>query len=517
MKSLKFLTLLSAGLTLVGGGAFAAPTEEAAAPDAPLEIIWQGVAGPMSFGPEDGNPLELLIEERFDVSITPLAFPSIEARDLYYSSGNTADKITIFPRETLYKFIDQGIIREFPEEWMWEYMPAWMERMVFLFGRDLVVDQAHYKGKVYGVPYGNYGDFLPSFPVVRKDWMDNLGVAEAPQTLDEFRELAIRFTRDDPDGNGQNDTYGVHSRSDRDRARFTYIFAAHGVNYFGYELVDGKVTFPPQTDNWKEALRFVRDLYASGAVDPESLTDKRDQQRKKWAAGMFGILLDNAWWMVSSTKGNVLDLVRAQNPQAEFAYIGHLQGPDHGRGPLTSQPFGLYTEGSAHFGAKTSDEKVKRIMQIQDAFSSDLDFWLRGQYGEEGVHWDWQDGVLTLRDVSREELEQQGVGVFYSWIPALLDEAYLTLDKPSQEIYAHAFSLNTDPNEAVGVKLSYPSTNQHAIERGVDVLTIKSEFYFDVVLGKVDLDAEWPNFQQRLKDAGVEEIKAEYERMHAGG
>ena len=38
-----------------------------------------------------------------------------------------------------------------------------------------------------------------------------------------------------------------------------------------------------------------------------------------------------------------------------------------------------------------------------------------------------------------------------------------------------------------------------------------------MVLGKVDLDAEWPNFQQRLKDAGVEEIKAEYERMHAGG
>ena len=93
----------------------------------------------------------------------------------------------------------------------------------------------------------------------------------------------------------------------------------------------------------------------------------------------------------------------------------------------------------------------------------------------------------------------------------------MTLDEPSRGIYAHAFSLNTDPNEAVGVKLSYPSTNQHAIERGVDVLTIKSEFYFDVVLGKVDLDAEWPNFQQRLKDAGVEEIKAEYERMHAGG
>ena len=188
MKNLKLLMLLPIGLFLVGGWAFAAPTEEAAAADGPLEIVWQGVAGPMGWGPEDGNPVELLIEERFDVSITPLAFPTIEARDLYYSSGNTADKITIFPRETLYKFIDQGIIREFPEEWLWEYMPAWMDRMVFLFGRDLVVDQAHYKGKVYGAPYGNYGDFLPSFPVVRKDWMDNLGVEGAPQTLDEFRD-----------------------------------------------------------------------------------------------------------------------------------------------------------------------------------------------------------------------------------------------------------------------------------------------------------------------------------------
>ena len=99
----------------------------------------------------------------------------------------------------------------------------------------------------------------------------------------------------------------------------------------------------------------------------------------------------------------------------------------------------------------------------------------------------------------------------------LLDEAYLTLDEPSQGIYAHAFSLNPDPNAAVGVRLSYPSTNTPAIERGADVLTIKSEFYFNVVLGKIDLDAEWPNFQQRLKDAGVEEIKAEYERMNAGG
>ena len=516
MKNLKLLMLLAIGLFLVGGWAFAAPTEEAAAADGPLEIVWQGVAGPMGWGPEDGNPVELLIEERFDVSITPLAFPAIEARDLYYSSGNTADKITIFPRETIYKFIDQGIIRAFPEEWLWEYMPAWMDRMVFLFGKELVVDQAHYKGEVYGAPYGNYGDFLPSFPVVRKDWMDNLGVAAAPQTLDEFHDLAVRFSRDDPDGNGKNDTYGVHDRSDYDRGRFTYIFAAHGVSYFAFELIDGKVTFTPQLDNWKEALRFVRDLYAAGAIDPEFLTDKRDQQRKKWAAGMFGMLWDNAWWMVSSTSGNVLDMVRAQNPEAQFAYVGHLQGPEHGRGPLTSQPIGLYTDASAHFGAKTSDEKVQRIMQIQDAFSSEQDFWLRGHWGQEGVHWDWQDGILTRRDVAREELEKQGIW-FYSPIPMLLDEAYLTLDKPSQGIYAHAFSLNPDPNEAVGVRLSYPSTNKYAIERGADVLTIKSEFYFNVVLGKIDLDAEWPNFQQRLKDAGVEEIKAEYERMHAGG
>ena len=210
------------------------------------------------------------------------------------------------------------------------------------------------------LPTATTVNFLPSFPVVRKDWMDRLGGGSGTADTGRVpRPGGQRFTHDDPDGNGKNDTFGVHDRSDYDRSRFSYIFAAHGVSYFAYELIDGKVTFTPQSDNWKEALRFVRDLYAAGAIDPEFLTDKRDQQRKKWAAGMFGILWDNAWWMISSTKGNVLDMVRDQNPQAEFAYVGHLQGPDHGRGPLTSQPIGLYTDASAHFGAKTSDEKVK--------------------------------------------------------------------------------------------------------------------------------------------------------------
>ena len=43
---------------------------------------------------------------------------------------------------------------------------------------------------------------------IRQDWLDNLGL-KMPTTIEELKEVARAFTEDDPDGNGQNDTYGL--------------------------------------------------------------------------------------------------------------------------------------------------------------------------------------------------------------------------------------------------------------------------------------------------------------------
>lgn len=44
--------------------------------------------------------------------------------------------------------------------------------------------------------------------IVRTDWLENIE-AEVPTTLDELHDVLYAFTFDDPDGNGQDDTYGL--------------------------------------------------------------------------------------------------------------------------------------------------------------------------------------------------------------------------------------------------------------------------------------------------------------------
>lgn len=64
-------------------------------------------------------------------------------------------------------------------------------------------------GKMYGMtsartPLGvaNHGMWI------RQDWLDNLGL-DTPTTIDELNEVALAFTKNDPDGNGQDDTFGI--------------------------------------------------------------------------------------------------------------------------------------------------------------------------------------------------------------------------------------------------------------------------------------------------------------------
>lgn len=54
-----------------------------------------------------------------------------------------------------------------------------------------------------GRPIGRYGFSY------RKDWAEAVGIFEDPQTVDEVYEMLYRFTYDDPDGNGIQDTYGL--------------------------------------------------------------------------------------------------------------------------------------------------------------------------------------------------------------------------------------------------------------------------------------------------------------------
>ena len=60
----------------------------------------------------------------------------------------------------------------------------------------------------YGLPQLSAADGTCDLLWIRTDWLDNLGL-KAPTTMDELLEVARAFRYDDPDGNGQDDTWGI--------------------------------------------------------------------------------------------------------------------------------------------------------------------------------------------------------------------------------------------------------------------------------------------------------------------
>ena len=78
-------------------------------------------------------------------------------------------------------------------------------------------------GMMYTLPGMNY-EYLaaPDVCAWNRDWLDKLEVSEIPTDLDGMVQLMYRIAKEDPDGNGAADTYGLSTSG------MTAIYGAYG-------------------------------------------------------------------------------------------------------------------------------------------------------------------------------------------------------------------------------------------------------------------------------------------------
>ena len=159
-------------------------------------------------------------------------------------------------------------------------------------------------GRIYGLPKisSTYGSASMLF--IRKDWLDNLGL-EVPSTMDELKAVAHAFTYDDPDQNGQNDTYGfafsgvdVVSSSWGDVSLFFDSFGAH-IGNGGLAIVEdeqGNVTWGgTNAQGMKDALTLLHDMYVDGSLAKDFLTMTGNNISEEAGGGRCGIFVAPMW------------------------------------------------------------------------------------------------------------------------------------------------------------------------------------------------------------------------------
>jgi multiple sugar transport system substrate-binding protein len=132
---------------------------------------------------------------------------------------------------------------------------------------------------------------------VRKSWAEKLKVT-MPEDWDELTALAERFTREDPDGNGQADTFGycifgAPGVTNSSGVQFLYTAAAAGVLH---PIVDpdGKPSF--NTDQGREVARALsRWQHEKKVTPPATPTFTHKEFYEVVQAGKCGIGRVGAW------------------------------------------------------------------------------------------------------------------------------------------------------------------------------------------------------------------------------
>lgn len=473
-----------------------------------LDISWIGHNQIGKINDAVNNPVKKMIEEKFNVTLTmvPLDVHNKEQVNLYFADGKTADHIRLNVNSTF--LMEQGLVREIPEETMRKLMPDWMKSIESMVDPKIVSASMKFKGKLYAVPFINYASLQPWVMGVRKDWLDNVGITKLPETLDEYHDMLKRFTFNDPDKNGKNDTYGGHGLQ-------LYLRGAFGLGSSNAFYADdsGKVYSSVLTDNYKQYLKTIQAWYKEGLIDPESITDQRPQQRAKWADGKFGVLADHPWWYASTTASNITKMLTDKNANAKIEFLKPFAGPsgDKGAGGATYPAM----QSGFYFGNKTSDEKMERIMAIKNYMSADDNFYIRAYFGEEGKGYTRDsDGIIQITPdyLSIDKITQEGIGQYFALRPDNWEfykkNNVLKIDAPAYDVAMSSPKKYNDINFTVG------STNEALLKYGTAVSTVVTEFETNATVGKLDIDKEWDAFKKKYLDAGGQAILDNYQKLH---
>ena len=185
-----------------------------------------------------------LIEEKFNVELEILNYSTDtyeNKKPILLSSGEAPDIIYDMDPSHIQADVKQGFLLEIPYEMLLEKCP------------DIVAEinehvpqlwlYSYVDGKNYGIPNIGYSGGDNAVVMWRKDWLTNVGINKIPETIDEMHDALYKFTHNDPDGNGKNDTYGMSGDIKNWYRTFQEIFCAYGVMPFSWVEEDGKINY----------------------------------------------------------------------------------------------------------------------------------------------------------------------------------------------------------------------------------------------------------------------------------
>lgn len=156
---------------------------------------------------------------------------------------------------------------------------------------------ATFNGKLLAIPVVNAPIYEPNLLWVRTDWLKKLNLPE-PKTIEDVFAISEAFTKQDPDGNGQDDTFGL--------AVNNYLYGAitsitgfsnayHAYPQTWVKDESGQVVYGSAQPEMKQALAKLQEMYKDGQLDREFGVKDGNKVAEDIAANKFGMAFGANW------------------------------------------------------------------------------------------------------------------------------------------------------------------------------------------------------------------------------
>ncbi|MDE0464127.1 MAG: extracellular solute-binding protein [Caldilineaceae bacterium] len=324
-------------LKLMGVGTFSAYLAACAPPAAQTDMadseMPAGEKKKISISHIGGGSVEAS-EKSHRMQLLRASFPDIEFENRWVSYAAYLDKIPVQ--------IASGDLADLQFCNAFNDIPLMMENEVIIetgplleqFGQNILAVTPEgawastvYDGRQVAVTHNIY-DLNIWTSQYRGDWLESLGLG-IPETIDEYGEVLRAFSNSDPDGNGQDDTYGRllynSVRFDDDFFHAFGVAVGHHLNGF-WRQRDGRLELDWVQPGMKDALSWMSSVWADGGFHPDSISIPLGQKDNAFRAGIAGNVY-TAWSAVDFAQ----EQIRTVAPEATVVAGPAPEGPG-GRG-----------------------------------------------------------------------------------------------------------------------------------------------------------------------------------------
>lgn len=450
---------------------------------------------------EENDRVIQAIEDKLGIDLVVEVVPeaSVEKVNVAMASGSLPDIVTgAFGTSATEQWIKDGMVIALDD--YLKDAPALKKRLDEEYSWDLV------NGKHYGVPFINQLNSANSLIVFRADWLKKLNL-DYPQTLEEMKNTFIAFTKNDPDGDGKDNTYGYTAVKPSSGGNpFEWVFFAFGIPYADYSLdKDGNVIPWFEDPAYIPAMKYIKELWDAGVIDPEIMLNTNPKKEEKFYQGKSGSMLAALFRHVNRIEGNLKQLY----PDASIAYGMAPKGPDGKYGISKQGKSGMYT---CVTSACKSPEKA--VALIDFLLSEEGKTLVR--LGVEGVHYTKEGDNIVLKEDEREKdaFSPNGWAHALAWGTFFwpLESNYLPETEPARERAIESVELAT----ASQVKNLIPVRTPLEVKNGGMLGDIVVQYFSDMLQGKIEIEAGVKKLSDEWRKQGGEEmlkeLNAEYHK-----